>query len=244
MRSRIMKHALAYLTLALAIAFAVSPAVTDPFTGFRADQLPVPQIEPPVQPAGYAFAIWGVIYLWLIASAGFGAWKRADAEDWHRARPGLAASLAIGVPWLAIANASAIWATITIFLMAAGAIVALLRSPDRDLWLFRAPVGLYAGWLTAASFVSLATTAAGYGIAFGQTGWAWAGIAGAAAVAATVLRQPGAGPVYGIAVIWALAGIVAANGAAALSVSLLAGAGIAVTAVLAIRAAALREAAA
>ena len=65
--------AAAWLTALLAITFAGSPLVTSPFTGFRADQLPIPQVAPPLQPAGYAFSIWGVIYLWLIASCIFGA---------------------------------------------------------------------------------------------------------------------------------------------------------------------------
>lgn len=231
----------ALLTLLLAVAFAVSPLLTDPFSGFRPDQLPIPQIAPPVQPAGYAFAIWGVIYLGLIASAAFGALRRRADADWDAARPGLILSLAIGVPWIAIANALAIWATATIFAMAGGAIWALLRSPDRDLWLFRVPVGLYAGWLSAASFVSLGATAAGYGIGFGQVGWAYAGITGALVLAGLVQRHPRAGPGYGFAVIWALIGIVVANGADTMAVSLLAGLGIALVTVLAIRAGVLSQ---
>lgn len=106
--------------LVLSIAFAISPTFTAPFSGFTPDQLPNPQIDPPIQPEGYAFAIWGLIYTWLIVSAVLGLWKRADAGDWHAARLPLAISLAVGVPWLAIANASAIWATITIIIMALG----------------------------------------------------------------------------------------------------------------------------
>ncbi|GGL57531.1 hypothetical protein [Wenxinia marina] len=199
----------AVLTLLLAILFAAAPLVTDPFSGFRADQLPVPQVDPPVQPAGWAFSIWGVIYAWLIVSAAFGLWARRADADWQAARTPLVLSLAIGVPWLAIANASAIWATVTIFLMAAAAIAALLRAPVRDRWLLRAPVGLYAGWLTAASFVSLASTAAGYG--FGdQLLWAYFSIALAALVAWAVQSRT-AEWTYGLAVGWALLGIVVAN---------------------------------
>ena len=216
----------AWITLALTAAFALAPAVTSPFSGFRADQLPIPQVDPPIQPAGYAFAIWGVIYGWLLVSAVFGAWKRADDSDWDHARVPLMVSLAIGVPWLAIANASAIWATVTIFLMAAGAIVALVRAPLRDRWWFQAPVALYAGWLTAASFVSLGSTAAGYGIVFDQLGWAIAGILGALILAiGTFIGRPSA-PEYLLAVIWALTGIIVANGMAEFWVSALAASGI------------------
>lgn len=222
-----MKQTTAFLTLALSLAFAASPLVTAPFSGFRADQLPIPQIDPPVQPEGYAFAIWGVIYLWLIISAVYGAFRRPDVADWHDARVPLNVSLAVGVPWLAIANASAIWATVTIIIMAIGAIMALARAPLDDRWLFQAPVGLYAGWLTAASFVSIATTAAGYGIGFDALIWALIGIAGAFVVAVIVLlRRPNA-LMYRVAVIWALAGIIVANGFTTIIVSVAAALGIA-----------------
>ena len=62
----------AILSVVLCITFAGSTLVVPDFGGFDADQFPVPQDNPPVQPAGYAFAIWGVIYLWLIAGMAFG----------------------------------------------------------------------------------------------------------------------------------------------------------------------------
>jgi MFS family permease len=201
----------AVLTLAISLAFAIAPALTSPFAGFTADQLPVPQIDPPIQPAGYAFAIWGLIYVWLVVSAIFGVLRRADDTTWSRARVPLMVSLAIGAPWLAIANASAIWATVTIFLMAGFAIAALIRAPEHDRWWFQAPVGIYAGWLTAASFVSLGSTAAGYGIITGGYGWAFIGIIGALIVAIAVFYRRPQAPEYPLTVVWALVGIIVAN---------------------------------
>lgn len=220
-----MKQIVALLTLLLTASFVLSPLVTDPFSGFRADQLPIPQIEPPVQPAGYAFAIWGLIYAWLAVSAVFGLIKRREDDGWHRARLPLVISLAVGTPWLAIANTSAIWATITIFIMAGTAIVALLRTPEHDTWWLRVPVGIYAGWLTAASFVSLGSTAAGYGVIIDQTGWAYISIIGALSVAGSV-QVRSATPAYGLTVIWALVGIIVANGTAGYLVSAAAAGGI------------------
>jgi len=76
-----MTRAFAILTFAAALAFAVAPFVSEGFNGFAPDQFPVPQDAPPIQPAGYAFSIWGVIYLWLIVATGFGLVRRADAPD-------------------------------------------------------------------------------------------------------------------------------------------------------------------
>ncbi|SDE05284.1 hypothetical protein [Limimaricola pyoseonensis] len=209
-----MTRLLAWAVLALSVAFALAPLVTSPFTGFTADQLPLPQIDPPVQPAGWAFSIWGLIYLWLIASAGYGAWKRADAPDWHRARWPLLLALGVGVPWLSIANASAVWATITIFVMAAGAIGAFLLAPGRDVWWFRVPVGIFAGWLSAASFVSLGSTAAGYGLVMNQTGWAVVCVLMATLLALLVQSRRPRAASYGLTVGWALFAIFVANGVA------------------------------
>jgi hypothetical protein len=221
-----MKNLYAALTAIVTFTFVISPALTSPFSGFRSDQLPIPQIEPPVQPAGYAFAIWGLIYGWLVLSAIYGLWKRRDDTAWDRARLPMIVSLGVGTPWLAVANASAIWATVLIFVMAAGAILALIRAPKVDFWWFKAPVGIYAGWLTAASFVSLGSTAAGYGVLTGQLGWAYIGIIGALIVATGVLRRTDATS-YGLTVVWALVAIIVANQRDDWTVSALAALGIA-----------------
>jgi hypothetical protein len=147
----------------------------------------------------------------------------------------LIVSLALGTPWLAIANASPVWATLVIAGMLAAAIAALLRTPATDrLWL-RAPVAIYAGWLTAAAFVSLGATAAGYGVLLGPVGWALVCIAGAFAVAALVLMRMARLPDYGATVIWALTGIVLANGTERAAVSAAALAGILLLAALVLR---------
>ncbi|MFQ6547836.1 hypothetical protein AADZ90_007750 [Aestuariibius sp. 2305UL40-4] len=225
----------AWATLALTLAFAVSPLVSDPFTGFTADQFPIPQVDPPAQPAGWAFSIWGVIYAWLVVSAAFGALRRPDATDWDAARAPLMISLAAGVPWLAIATRSSEAASALIWVMLGGAVFALVRAPQRDRWLLAAPVGLYAGWLTAASFVSLASIGAGYGILTDQVGWAYIAVIGALAIALPVqLRRPGV-PTYAIAIGWALIGIIAANGYANVGISLAAAAAILVLAALPLR---------
>ena len=230
MRNKDMKNTYAWLTLILTATFVVSPAFTNPFMGFTADQLPYPQIDPPVQPAGYAFAIWGLIYSWLVVSAVFGVWKRRSDAAWDHVRAPLMISLAVGTPWLAIANASAVWATITIFIMSAAAIVALIRAPKVDGWWLQAPVGIYAGWLTAASFVSLGSTAAGYGIALGSLGWAYLAIILALGVTLAVIARKPTAPEYGITVIWALIGLIVANLSGAVGVMILAAAGIIVVA--------------
>jgi len=205
-----MTRAIAVLTLLAAVAFAASPFLSSGFNGFSANQFPVPQIDPPIQPAGYAFSIWGLIYLWLIAGTGFGAFARGRSEDWHAARLPLLISLGVGSFWIATAQVSVIWATVMIWVMLAFALAALARAGTRDRWLQREPLGAYAGWLTAASSVSVGLMLAGYGIT-SQTVAAWIGLVLALLVAAAMQRARPDSLAYPAAVIWALVGVIVSN---------------------------------
>ncbi len=205
-----MHASLALLSVVLCLTFAGSTLWVPDFGGFEADQFPIPQNDPPVQPAGYAFAIWGVIYLWLLAGMLFGLWKRADDPDWHAMRAPLCMSLAVGSIWLPVAVQSPVWAAILIWAMLLPALVALFRAPKQDrLWAL-APVGLYAGWLSAASCVALGLIATGYGY-LDQATAAFGFVFLALVVASAVQNQLKRGPSYGIAVIWALLAIVVQN---------------------------------
>ena len=200
----------AILTLIFTATFVISPAFTS-FSGFESGQLPIPQVDPPIQPAGYAFGIWGLIYAWLVVSAVFGIWKRSDDPAWRQPRIYLSLSLLAGTPWLYIATQSAVWATVLIVVMTVFAVLALITTPRLfDRWVFQAPVAIYAGWLTAASFVSIGSTMAGYGIGFASLGWAYIGIAGALVIAMLVFWQRPASE-YLLTIIWALVGIIVAN---------------------------------
>ncbi len=200
----------ALLTLLAALAFALSPLLSSGFNGFAPDQFPVPQVDPPVQPAGYAFAIWGLIYLWLVASAVFGIWNRATDPDWEPMRPALIVSLVIGASWIPVAQLSPIWATVLIWAMLATALLALMRAGQADHWWLRAPIALYAGWLTAASCVAIGLVLAGYGVLGAQVA-AWLGIVLALAIAMGVQALRRDAPAYPAGVIWALIGVVVSN---------------------------------
>jgi len=218
------RSAAAILAFLFAILFAISPVFVPDFGGFSADQFPIPQNEPPVQPEGYAFAIWGVIYLWLVVGLGFGLWKRREDAQWHPMRLALIPSLAVGSVWLAVAMASPIWASVLIWVMLITALVALFRSPVEDRWYASLPVGLYAGWLSAASCVSLGLLAAGYGYLDATTA-ALAAIFLALVIASAVQSQLGRVPSYGIAVIWALVAVVVHNMGSNVTVAALAAGG-------------------
>jgi len=225
----------AIIALVLAtLAFVFSPVLTEPFTGYAPGGFPVPQPDPAVQPAGYAFAIWGVIYIWLAVLAAAAFKLRRDAADWQHAALPLAVSLGPGAVWLWLAGFSPLGATALIYWMLGTALWTLMRAPARDRWLFLAPVGLYAGWLTAAAHVSLGVVLGGYGV-LGTTASAIASIALALAVALAVLARRPQAVEYGVAVVWALIGIVVANAGANTAVVTVAVAGMAIVAGVVLR---------
>lgn len=201
----------ALLLILVTIAFGVASFLTPPFTGFDPAQFPVQIAKPAVQPAGYAFAIWSVIYLWLIVHALYGFWARARSIDWDEVRIPLITSLAIGTVWLAVAGLFPLLATVGILFMLATALVAFLQADEYyDPWLLSAPLAIYAGWLSAASAVSVGVVLAGYGILSDSLS-AFVMIGVVVAVASLVQWLRPRMPLYGLTVVWALVGIVVAN---------------------------------
>lgn len=216
----------ALAVLVVTLSFAASPIFTPAFRGYDPTQFPVAIGRPAILPAGYAFSIWGVIYLWLLAHAVQGVWRRAEDADWDATRPWLFLSLAVGTIWLAVAVRSPVWASVLILIMLAGALAAVLAAPrQRDRWLLSAPLGLYAGWLTAASGVSLGVLLSGYGLLPDQAAAALM-LAVVLAGAITVQRRLGPVPSYALVIIWALVAVIVANGAQRPAISGLAAAGI------------------
>ncbi len=182
------------------------------FNGFDPDLYPIPQVDPPIQPAGYAFSIWGLIYLWLILHAGYGLLAHADDPAWDAPRWPLFLSLAIGASWLAVAERDPILATILIWIMLAAALAALAMTrsqPDR--WLLQAPLAVYAGWLTAASCASLGITGAGFGWITDGLGWAVIGLGLALGIGILVQVLLRRAPEFGLTIAWAVAAIAVNN---------------------------------
>ena len=231
-----LRPTIAILNFVLALCFAISPLLVDGFAGFDPNQFPIPQDDPPVQPAGYAFAIWGVIYGWLILGMAWGMIRAPRDGQWHDMRLPLGVSLAVGAIWLAVAVASPVWASVLIWVMLITALAALFMAPVADSPWAALPVGLYAGWLSAASCVSLGLLAAGYGW-MDQTIAALVFVGLAIVIGGFVQAALRRAPTYGFGVIWALVAVAVADWETARSVAYLAAGGALVMVIPTLRAA-------
>jgi hypothetical protein len=212
------------------LAMVAAPALTPAFTGYDPGTFPVRIDRPAIQPAGYAFSIWGLIYLWLLAHAAFGLVKRRNDPAFLRPALPLLVSGLLGSVWLAIASSAPLLATLVILVMGGLAMLAYLRADQtQDRWLLAAPLAIYAGWLTAACGVSVGVILAGYGV-LSNTGSALLMLAVVIGVALFVQTRRPAMPVYGATVVWAAIGVVLANWTDNQAVALTATAGAVLTA--------------
>lgn len=172
-----------------------------------------------LQVAGYAFAIWGVIYLWLLVYAVRQALPQTgESLLIHRLGwPSVAALLGIG-SWVVAAAFDWEMATIVlIFGALAAALVPLLAHADairalpradRDRWMTVWPLGLLAGWLTVAAPLNLITVATGNDALPGvlsPTVWAMLAIVGVAGIALGVTQRLRT-LAYGLPISWGLLG--------------------------------------
>lgn len=138
-----------------------------------------------VRAAGYAFAVWGLLYLGILAYAvrqalpGTGESEVLNRLGW----PSVVAFLAIGW-WIVAAAFDWRWMTVGLILVALAALavplataapaIRLLPRWDRDRMLTVWPLAALAGWLTVASALNVLTVATAEGAlpaALSPTAW-------------------------------------------------------------------------
>lgn len=175
-----------------------------------------------VVPAGWAFAIWGIIFLWCFAFAVWHAFPSNLADPLLRIVGWMGAAVfAATILWEWIVPRRGLgWVSVAIIVTELTILLALtfvvldfgpLDGPS--VWVVAAPFLLYAGWTSAATFVNISSTAKGKGfdpLRLGETASAALLIFGAAATGATVAWFTGSW-LYAGAVAWALFGIAVAN---------------------------------
>lgn len=179
-----------------------------------------------ITPAGYVFAIWGVIYIGLVAlSVGvFLEPLRRDPMPERIAVPIVVSNVA-NVTWLLLWHSLQIVWTVPVQIVLLGSLIAayvLARRdrPDRpsaiERWCVWAPLGLYLGWVSVATIADFsAALVAIEWSGFGLAPEFWAVVVlvvGFALALAVLFRESDA--VYAGVFVWAFLGILVASASA------------------------------
>lgn len=192
------------------------------FSGSERPFEPGPGGPTAAEPAGYAFAIWGPIFL-LAVLTGLYQLRPAKGDEGLFRRIGWALAVGYGATglWLVFARFGPLWATmptIAAILIAIGwSFVQAARAEGGTgarRWLVLPGLGLFAGWVTAATWVNLTEVLPRYGFdRFGleATPFAAGMVAAVTLSAAAFLERTRGNLFYAGAAAWALAAVIAAN---------------------------------
>ena len=171
-------------------------------------------------PAGYVFAIWGIIYIGLIAYAVYQSLPaqrenpRLQATGWWVVLGGLANCV-----WIFLWQYELfVWTVPTMLLLLASLIVVYLRlgigrtkTSSAETWSVRVPFSIYLGWITVATVADISDVL--WFVKWNQIGVSAASwmvvILGAVLIIAGLMNFLRRDVAYALVILWALAGIAA-----------------------------------
>ena len=151
--------------------------------------------NPLLVPAGYAFAIWGPIYLGLAVFPVFQLIKnRSDHPDWVTFRQTFAANVILNGLWLVFASYSWLWLTVGVIILMLVTLFRLnqllirisMEGGTINFWAERLVFSLYFAWITLATVLNVASALDFYGwdgLGISQVNWTL--IIGGVAIAIT-----------------------------------------------------------
>ena len=206
-----------FLVLLLSLAMPVVAGFSQqeafgPTNGAISDRYPTLVVA-----AGYAFAIWGVIFLLDVL---FGFWQMSSTRrvDGTVAKIRLPAALgfALTALWMPVFSNQIFWLALLIIWSSLACLLACVLRLSRDTvpepgqrWVAWLPLSLHAGWLSLAAILNTAQVIVAYELLSTghMLGWSLA-LLGAASVMLLGLNQRMRGNVaYAAAALWALVGV-------------------------------------
>ena len=166
-----------------------------------------------ITPAGYAFAIWSLIYLGLIAFTIYQALPK-NSERFRSIRTVYILSCAANCAWLYFWHADAILVSLLIIFVLLGSLAFInvrLQATEThsEYWFAKVPFGIYFGWVTAATILN-ATIALVYlnvRVPDSATNFIGAGLLLVAAALGVIIRFKLTNYFYPLAIAWALTAI-------------------------------------
>lgn len=176
-----------------------------------------------IEPAGYAFVIWSIIYLGTLAYAVFQALPSQRETPLFRHIGWFTASSFLSVVvWLVAARFGLIWVTVgcIVWMLASLAypfrvfvrLGSRLTIPQYILVVW--PFSIFLGWVSVATFANTAAAlkmAEVLDVGLAEEGWTVLMIGAAGLIGSVVTFWSGGNVGYGLTLIWAFVGILAAD---------------------------------
>lgn len=173
-----------------------------------------------ITPANYAFAIWGLIYVGLIA---YGIYQFRPAQQGdktiQRVDQWLILACTAQIIWVYLFTLQQFWASVPFMLVILVSLVQIYlqlnigrERVDRDRrWMVHIPFSIYLGWISVATVVNIASALYASewdGTILGPGSWAGVMILVTMAIGLVVVRQRADVP-FTLVLIWAYLGIAA-----------------------------------
>lgn len=166
-----------------------------------------------VTPAGYAFSIWSLIYIGLIAFSIYQL-RPSASEKYSRIRTIYILSCVLNSAWIYFWQYDRIAVCLALIVLLAVSLFLINRflrtsRTTAEYWLVNGPFGVYFGWVTAAALVNFAVLLLSLNLQFTETTWTIIGvlILLTAALLGVLMRIRLANYFYPLAVAWALTAI-------------------------------------
>lgn len=222
-------NVLAYLATVIVNILANVLPLNGQTTGQVSDRYPVL-----FTPAGYVFAVWFVIYVFL---GGFAIYQALPGQRQHPdlQRVGYLFALAslANIAWIFTWHYGLLPLSLIAMLVLLGSLIAIYlrlnigrrQVPVRERWLLQVPFSLYLGWITVATIANVSVLLFSLGWdGFGLDPITWTVIILLIGLAITLAVLASRGDIaFGLVIIWAYAGIYVRQQAVA-PVALMAGA--------------------
>ncbi|MDQ3041029.1 MAG: tryptophan-rich sensory protein [Acidobacteriota bacterium] len=166
-----------------------------------------------VTPAGYAFAIWSLIYLGIVAFSIYQALPK-NLERFRFLRTVYILSCAANCAWLYFWHQEAILVSVAVIFLLLGTLAFInikLQTTDTlgEFWLAKFPFGIYFGWVTAAAIVNAAVVLVYLNVQVSDSlaVMLGAGLVLIATVLGIIIRFKLNNVFYSLAIAWALTAI-------------------------------------
>jgi translocator protein len=192
-------------------------------TGYINDKTPASISEKypsMLTPAGYAFAIWSLIYLGLVIFSFYQALpSQTENARFRRIRLLYIINCAANCGWIFLWHHELIWTALGVIFIILGTLVLLNshlqnKQDAVETWIARIPFGLYFGWITVATILNFTIALVSSGIKTTES--VTAILASLLVITATILgivvRLKLSTAAYALAIAWALTAIAVQHG--------------------------------